>query len=259
MDMNSPFPGMDPFLEARWPEVHASLIVYARNQINAQLPDDLQANIEENLSVRLEQEERTIRPDINVSEEDSGLGAMQRSSTVVVAEPILVRRPPYVERHVSIVNRAGRIITAIEFISPWNKVGARSRELYLRKQLDYLHAGTNLVEIDLVRQGTYVLNAPLEQISASKQTPYWVCVYRHIFPDQFELFPVPLQKPLPNIPIPLRPSEADAVLQLQLLLEACYRDGRYYRINYQGDPGVPLGADDAVWLDALLRSQRRRV
>jgi hypothetical protein len=45
--LKSRFPGMDPFLESRWPEVHASLIVYARNQINPQLPSDLQANIEE--------------------------------------------------------------------------------------------------------------------------------------------------------------------------------------------------------------------
>ena len=47
--MKSPFPGMDPFLEPKWPEVHASLIVYARNQLNSLLPTDLQANIEENL------------------------------------------------------------------------------------------------------------------------------------------------------------------------------------------------------------------
>ena len=42
----SPFPGMDPYLETLWPEVHASLIVYARNQLNSQLPSDLQANID---------------------------------------------------------------------------------------------------------------------------------------------------------------------------------------------------------------------
>ena len=48
---SSPFPGMDPYLEDRWPEVHARLIVYAANQINSGLPNDLQANIEENLAV----------------------------------------------------------------------------------------------------------------------------------------------------------------------------------------------------------------
>ena len=60
----SPFPGMDPFLESRWPEVHASLIVYSRNQINSHLPDDLQANIEENLAVYAEDcSDRNIRLD----------------------------------------------------------------------------------------------------------------------------------------------------------------------------------------------------
>ena len=38
---SSPFPGMDPYLESKWPEVHARLIVYAANQLNAQLPEDL--------------------------------------------------------------------------------------------------------------------------------------------------------------------------------------------------------------------------
>jgi hypothetical protein len=66
----SPFPGMDPYLEAKWPEVHVSLIVYARNCINPQLPDDLQANIEENLAVRSEDNPpRGIRPDVNLKED----------------------------------------------------------------------------------------------------------------------------------------------------------------------------------------------
>ena len=258
MEIKSPFPGMDPFLEARWPEVHARLIVYASNQINDQLPDDLQANIEENLSVRLEQEVRTIRPDVNIGEDFGRLESMRQTSTAVAAEPIVVRRPPHPERHVEIVSRAGRVITAIEFLSPWNKVGHRVREQYLRKQLDCMDAGTNLVEIDLVRQGGYVLNAPLDQIPEHLQTPYWACVYRHVYPDQFDLFPISIQKPLPNIPIPLRSGEAEVLLQLQLLLDACYRDGRYHRINYQSDPGVTLGDDDAKWMDAMLRTQSRR-
>ena len=36
--MKSPFPGMDPYLEEFWPDVHASLIIYARDQLEEQLP-----------------------------------------------------------------------------------------------------------------------------------------------------------------------------------------------------------------------------
>ena len=31
--MKSPFPGMDPYLEQFWPDIHASLIIYSRDQI----------------------------------------------------------------------------------------------------------------------------------------------------------------------------------------------------------------------------------
>ncbi len=67
--MNSPFPGMYPYLENDCPEVHASLIVYARNQINDQLPFVLCAKIERNLSIVEEgASDRHIRPDLHVAD-----------------------------------------------------------------------------------------------------------------------------------------------------------------------------------------------
>jgi hypothetical protein len=45
MSQESPFPGMDPYLEQHWRDVHASLIVYSSDQIQVQLPDDLVANV----------------------------------------------------------------------------------------------------------------------------------------------------------------------------------------------------------------------
>ena len=35
--MPSPFPGMDPYLEAHWRDVHASLIIYARDALQGAL------------------------------------------------------------------------------------------------------------------------------------------------------------------------------------------------------------------------------
>lgn len=134
----SPFPGMDPFLESRWPEVHASLIVYSRNQINTRLPDDLQANIEENLAVYAEHHAgKSIRPDVNVSEDPFRANSPIAVSTAVVAEPLVVNRAAHPNRHVEITTSDGRLITAIEFIRPWNKVGTRAREQYTRQQRLY--------------------------------------------------------------------------------------------------------------------------
>jgi hypothetical protein len=221
--MKSPFPGMDPYLEQKWGEVHTSLIVYARNQLNSQLPDDLQATIVQ-----------------------------------YVAEPLVLPMVPRTERHVSIVDSEGKVITAMEFLSPWNKVGVKGQEKYARKQANYLAADVNLVEIDLVRQGSYVLTAPDEMIPEHLRTSYLVCVYRKEKPDQVEVFRVPLRERLPNIPIPLRPGEPDAVLQLQPLIDDCYRDGRHHRTNYRVDPNPPLIKEDADWADTLLREQGYR-
>lgn len=49
--MRSPFPGMDPYPEAHWLDVHPRLIVAAATVIQQQLGEDLVARIEERLLV----------------------------------------------------------------------------------------------------------------------------------------------------------------------------------------------------------------
>ena len=43
---------------------------------------------------------------------------------------------------------------------------------------------------------------------------------------------IQLQDKLPNIAIPLRSQDRDVVLELQPIIDACYRDGRYYTTDY---------------------------
>ncbi len=230
----------------------------AENQLNVQLPDDLQANIEENLAVYKDDTQSSIRPGIHVSQDVTFPSQVENASSAIVAEPLVLRRAPHPTRHVEVVDKNGRVITAIEFLSPWNKVGSRAREQYTRKQVDIIDAGVNLVEIDLVRQGSYVLAAPLEQLRPGQRTPYLICVYRDGQPDQFEVYRAPLQESLPNIPVPLRYGERDAVLQLQPLIDQCYRDGRYYRLDYSGEPHGKFDAALTQWISQRLQSERRR-
>ena len=93
--LKSPFPGMDPYLESLWPEVHARLIVYAANQLNSQLPSDLQANIEENLAVYKDDHQASIRPDIHVSQDSTFPASGEHASSAVVAEPLVLRKESY--------------------------------------------------------------------------------------------------------------------------------------------------------------------
>ena len=262
--MKSPFPGMDPFLEPKWPEVHASLIVYARNQLNSLLPTDLQANIEENLEVRYNSREGySIRPDLHVGESKvsvvpEGLKS-ERAESLALAEPMLrVRRHPHPDRHLEIRGQNGTVVTAIEFISPWNKLGARNREQYSRKQLDYMDAGVNLVEIDLVRQGSYVLAVPIEDIPEDKRKGYMICVYRDVERISFDIYFASMRERLPNIAIPLRSEDRDVVLQLQPLLDACYRDGRYYLLDYSINMPPKFSEEDTHWMNDVLKQCGRK-
>ena len=54
VDMKNPFPGMNPWLEDYWRDVHASLLVYARDQLNEELPPGLQARVDERLAIDAE-------------------------------------------------------------------------------------------------------------------------------------------------------------------------------------------------------------
>ena len=69
---------------------------------------------------------------------------------------------------------------------------------------------------------------------------------------------MPLRERLPSIRIPLREKDLDVRLDLQVLIDQAYRNGRYHSINYQVAPEPPLEGADAAWADALLRQAGKR-
>ncbi len=261
--MKSPFPGVDPYLEQHWGDIHTSLMVYIRDQITEQLPSDLQARVEESVSVDEDETSRWIYPDVKVIEQPQS-----RSSSAVgiaeanVAEPMIIPVPSELptQRHIEIVDRSSgnRVVTAIELLSPVNKEERLGRQAYRRKQLDYIAAGVNLVEIDFIRAGTFVVAAPQTGIPSTKRTPYVVCIRRVQRPDEAEIIAVAIDRPVPNFRIPLRPTDGDIVLQLQPLLDDCYRRGRYASIDYSRPPRPLLDEQTTTWANHLLRESKHR-
>ena len=71
------------------------------------------------------------------------------------------------------------------------------------------------------------------------------------------LYALPLRERLLAIPIPLRQSDRPVPLDLQALLDQCYRNGRYDDIDYAEPPTPALAGDDAVWAEALLKAVRK--
>jgi hypothetical protein len=266
--MKSPFPGMDPYLEAHWGDVHASIAIYARNQLQPQMPPDLKVRVEEYIAVEdVDDEEiRHVAPDVRIVE--STLPLSSGAATAVVDaetltdddQPLLVRN--YVEqptqREIRIVDArdGGRIITAIEILSPTNK-GSGRRD-YRKKQREFLEAGVSLVEIDLQRAGSWVLAARKEAVKKAYRGPYRICVIRATDQHVAEMYRATYASRLPRLRIPLRPSEPDVRLDLQAVIDQAYRDGGYGDTDYSREPDPPLSPEEAKWVDKLLREQGRR-
>ena len=223
--MKSPFPGMDPYLESRWSDVHATLVVVLQEALQPLLPEALRARTEELLE-EAQDEIKGYRADIAVV--DTGRPGTARSAVAVATmEPILVEKYVGVPRSrwVQIIDTSNgnRVVTVIEVLSPWNKGSGRLNKEYCKKVRDYRDAGISLVELDLLR---YPPRGRLEITEADvpydRLTPYMAVIQRGWKPTQWRIHPMPLRQQLPRIPIPLRQSDAEITLDLQPLIERVY-------------------------------------
>jgi uncharacterized protein DUF4058 len=253
--MKSPFPGMDPYLEepSLWPDVHLTLIIAMRAVLNASMPPGYAASADRYVWIHEpEAGERTrvIRLDVDiVKEQESGPAA----TTTMISAPRTVILP--VVRHegnkyLKIVDsRSKHLVTVIELLSPANKRPGLDREAYLTKRIDYLAAGVNVVEIDLLRGGQRL---PIEG-SLPPNCDYYALVCRARQMPTAGIWPFGVRDPLPTIPIPLLPADGDVPLDLRVCLDRAFEESRYdLKLNYQQPPEPPLSSADAQWARGLL-------
>src|ERR1700677_2897571 len=89
--MDSPFPGMDPYLETHWGDVHYSVITYARDQLQPRLPRDLRARLRERkLIAPPGGEDETIDPDVRIVERPRGDAGPVATILDDTAEPVVL-------------------------------------------------------------------------------------------------------------------------------------------------------------------------
>ena len=259
----SPFPGMDPYLEGYWSDVHLSLLFVIKEELQPRLSPGLRARSEERVLV---EEAGSItgeyRSDVAVvlvgpaGAKPAATAGAAGTATAVIEFP----RVAPVERWIEIVDtRAGhRVVTAIEILSPVNKAAGQTNADYRQKVVDYADGGTNLVEIDLLRSTRARMRVPWTAIRPEFRGSYMACVRRATPLERWECHPIGLRDRLPAIPVPLRPGEPDVVLDLQPLIDRVYTAGGHDDLDYTVDPDPPLAADDAAWADGLLRAAGRR-
>jgi hypothetical protein len=245
--MNSPFPGMDPYLERHWLDVHGRLVTYAADALNERLPDDLVARTEERLAVETPEssEAHQYRPDVRVA--SPGLSEPDaQGATIEAPFKLVVDLEPVTEKYLKVIHPEDeRLVTVIEFLSPSNKRGEGLKE-YTAKRNELLAAGVNVVEIDLVRAGDWrkLLRPHLCPREAA-------ATYRTVVRSWGErkaafIYPMPLDKPLPSVIVPLRNGDPRVMLDLQPLIDHAYVRGRYGRtIDYAQDCDPPLEAAEA--------------
>jgi hypothetical protein len=269
--MRSPFPGMDPYIEAShlWEDFHHDLISEIKNSLASRLPDRYVVRTGERSYVALtlddDEEQRSFLPDVAVASKDrpgragrkpkgSARAAAVQSEAGAVMMRALVKaeyREPFLE--IRQVEPEHKLVTGIEVLSPSNK---RSRtkgwRLYYRKRLAFLSGYAHFVEIDLLRRGRRMPMA-----SAWPDSPYYLLVCRKKQAPRCAVWPATFMAPLPPVPIPLASPDQDITLDIQPLIETIYARSRYERDIDYGRPLLPpLRPTEVAWLEERLRQQQ---
>jgi hypothetical protein len=170
--MKNPFPGLNPYLQMRWQSAHLSLIVYLNDLIQASLPVDLLATI-------VEKSLPDYRPDVHIHDDWEVSGPENTTAVLAAPTPVVVKRKaPIKQRFIEIVDTRSRdrVITVIEILSPTNKQGGSGIANYQDKQRTVLEAGTNLVEIDLLRGFKWTPMLGLAEMAPQRRELYRVAV-----------------------------------------------------------------------------------
>lgn len=265
--MPSPFPGMDPFLEAPeyFPGFHKRFMVFLEEKLQKLLPRPYFANTGERIWIEYAQ--RHIDPDANIHRHNGGRKTKSRNGGVALAslaQPVVIKvlSDPRKETFVEIYHDAGkrkRLVCTVQMLSPVNKKsGETAQALYRQKQTEVLQSQTHLVEMDFLRAGRHTTAVPLDAaLEATGRFDYHVCCHRFDRPDEFLVYPIFLQDPLPTIGFPLLGDDPDVPVNLQEIFDHAYDAGPHsVCIDYRTDKPVPrLRPDQTKWLKKVLKDK----
>ncbi len=251
--MDSPFPGMDPFLEepSSWTSMHHWLISVLGEMLIAQVAPHYTVKIEERVYITDDDDPDTrqqLAPDIFLVQRPSPLTASPTTTATATPATIIERLPPALEvrdRYLSIYDRRSRaLVTTIEVLSPWNKArDTRGNKEFMAKREAVFSTRTHWIEIDLLRAG----ERPEEVVG---QSDYYALLRRGNRGGRLEVWYVDLRDPLPRITVPLRTPHPDVVLDLQAAFATIYARAHYAEdVDYTRPvPPPPLRPADVAWV-----------
>jgi len=255
--MPSPFPGMDPYLEdpAYWSGFHTRFNVHLADVLTELLPKGYYADVEQHVWLQGADSDVDLTPfaypDVYIGERNGRAGGSILTATRPTAEtrfPLPAKKKG--AKFVKIVDGSrNRVVTAIELLSPSNKTRGEGLEDYLAKRNEYVASGTNLVELDLLREGERL---PVGRPKLPNADYYSFCSRADMFPTM-QLWAWTIRDPLPFLPIPLKPAHGSIVLSLKVCLDRTYDAAGYRsRIGYTEPPACPMRSSDAEWAASFL-------
>jgi hypothetical protein len=246
--MPSPFPGMDPFLEANvpWRDFHTRYCVALATDLGALVRPRYAVQVEANIFLRepsAEERRQIVIPDVSLSNrglQNAGL------ATQILPAPAYVYAPVRCEEEtipfLQVVDRQSRaVVCVIEVLSPSNKDPGRDREAHWDKVRRILRSPAAYVEIDLLRGG------PRLPWTALPPCDNYALVSRPADRPRIDFWPGTLRDPLPAIPIPLQTGEAEPILPLRAAFDRIYDEAGYAFELYADTPAPPLPPADAAW------------
>jgi hypothetical protein len=269
--MTSPFPGMDPYIEAcgLWEDFHRELIAEIKHVlIRAASERYLVRTRERCYAVLVDHETKTTHPAPRAARKRlegtrksaPTKGGTPASKRVFKLEPVVMRafaEEEHREGFVEIYENTPepRLVTCIEVLSPSNKQpGSPGWELYLRKRQSALLGDASLLEIDLLRGGQR-----MPMVDTWPDSPYTCLVSRREQDKLCQVWPVYFQIPCPSLPVPLAQPDPDILLTLQPMIDSVYKRSGYKRsIDYETPLCPPLKGAETAWLKKRLRSRLSR-
>jgi len=251
--MKTAFPGMDPYLEhpSLWPDVHNSLIAAIRDDLSPKLAPRYYVGLERRAYLMKPDDIALIgRPDLAIIPHSARPvpQALPLAGAGVLTVDVPMREEVsenYLEvREVF----TGKLVTVIELLSPANKLHPEGREQYERKRGHIFLSYTNLVELDLLREGQ-----PMAVIGPPVVSDYRILVSRGLERPHAQLLPFTIRQPIPSFHVPLLPGDKEPLLALTAILHALYSRARFdLRLDYNLPPVPPLREEDAEWARGLM-------
>jgi len=263
--MKSPFPGMDPYVEAqgRRRDLHASLITYSRDALSEVLPENYVAQIEEQIRlVSPEAVTAVLYPDVLVASEPKAAPPPVRAfgAGTLTIEPVTVpllkgELEEVRDTWIEIVRLPDlELVTVIEILSSAKKTGA-GRVEYLDKRDGLIDQPVNLVELDLLSGG--------RRLPMKKPMPagdYFALVARAERRPDCDVYAWSIRQPVPTIPIPLKVPDPDVSLNLADAFALAFQRGRYARlVNYARPLDLSLPPEDKAWAEQFATQDTGRI